>query len=129
MKVKYEFATETVDVEVEEIWGEMLMDMDRMEYNNDHKETRRHASLNELNLDDAYLSSDYNLEDEILRKEEINELVKALEILSPEQLHLVKSVYFEGKSMTDIARSEGVSKMAITYRMKVVIEKIKKVSF
>lgn len=27
MIVKYEFATETVDLEVEEIWGEMLMDM------------------------------------------------------------------------------------------------------
>jgi hypothetical protein len=82
MKVSYQFANESVEVEVEEAWGELLMDMDRKEYNNDHKETRRHASLDELNQDDALSSRrEDNREDEILRKEEMNELVKALEIL------------------------------------------------
>jgi len=127
MKVKYEFATESVDVEVDEIWGELLMDMDRREYNNDHKETRRHASLDELNLDDTLLPSKDNVEGEILRNEEMAELIGALEILTPEQLGLVKKVYFEGRTMASIAIEEGVSKAAITYRMKVINEKIKKI--
>ena len=29
MKVSYQFAIETVEVEVDEIWGEMLMDMEQ----------------------------------------------------------------------------------------------------
>lgn len=49
MKIKYEFANETVEIEVDEEWGNLLIDLDRQEYNNDHAETRRHCSLNALN--------------------------------------------------------------------------------
>ena len=45
MKIKYEFATETVEIEVDETWGTVLVDLDRQEYNNDQSETRRHCSL------------------------------------------------------------------------------------
>lgn len=46
MKIKYEFATETVEIEVSEDWGDVLVDLNRQEYNNNHKETRRHTTLN-----------------------------------------------------------------------------------
>ena len=42
MKIKYAFADETVEIEVSEEWGNILIDLDRQEYNNDHAETRRH---------------------------------------------------------------------------------------
>ena len=45
MKIQYKFATETVTIEVDERWGELLVDLNRQEYNNDHKETRRHSSI------------------------------------------------------------------------------------
>ena len=45
MKIKYQFATETVEIEVSDDWGNLVIDLDRQEYNNDHKETRRHLSL------------------------------------------------------------------------------------
>lgn len=45
MKIKYQFATETVEIEVSDDWGNLVIDLDRQEYNNDHKETRRHVSL------------------------------------------------------------------------------------
>lgn len=127
MKINYAFANESVEVEVEETWGELLMDMDRKEYNNEHKETRRHASLYELNLDDAYLLSDYNLENELLRKEEMKELVKALEILSPDQLHLVKSVYFEGKSVNTVAAEIGIDQSSVSHRLMRIRKKLEKV--
>ena len=44
MKIKYAFATETVEIEVEDTWATVLIDMDRQEYNNDQKESRRHCS-------------------------------------------------------------------------------------
>ena len=60
MKIKYEFATETVEIEVSEEWANILIDLDRQEYNN-HKETRRHCSLDAYNLDDSLLPSDADI--------------------------------------------------------------------
>ena len=45
MKIQYKFATDTVTIEVDDRWGELLVDLNRQEYNNDHKETRRHSSI------------------------------------------------------------------------------------
>lgn len=45
MKIKYEFATETIEVEVSEEMYALHMELDRVEYNNNHRETRRHVSL------------------------------------------------------------------------------------
>ncbi len=59
MKVSYQFVCETVEVEVEEVWGEMLMDMDRREYNNHQTETRRHVSLHEIDQEENCLPTDY----------------------------------------------------------------------
>ena len=43
---RYHFSDgETVSIEIPDDWGEILIDLDRQEYNNDHKETRRHYSL------------------------------------------------------------------------------------
>ena len=33
MKIKYAFADETVEIEVSEEWGNILIDLDRQEYN------------------------------------------------------------------------------------------------
>ena len=51
MKIKYQFATETVEIEVSDDWGNLVIDLDRQEYNNDHKETRRHYSLDALTFE------------------------------------------------------------------------------
>ena len=128
MKVKYEFATETVDLDVEEIWGELLMDMDRREYNNDHKETRRHAPLYEMDQDDDCIPAEDNVEDEILRKEEMAELVKAFEILTPEQLVLIKKVYLEGKSVNSVAAELGIAQSSVSHRLMRIRKKLEKVS-
>ena len=39
MKIRYQFATETVEVEVSEELGNIIVDLNRQEYNNHHKET------------------------------------------------------------------------------------------
>lgn len=45
MKIKYEFATETVEVDVSAEMYALHMELNRVEYNNNHRETRRHVSL------------------------------------------------------------------------------------
>lgn len=61
MKIKYEFANEAVEIEVEEKWATIVLDLDREEYNDNHRETRRHCSLDALNLDDTLLPSDVDV--------------------------------------------------------------------
>lgn len=39
----YEFATEAVELEITEEWMEILIEMDRLEYNSNQTETRRHV--------------------------------------------------------------------------------------
>jgi hypothetical protein len=37
MKIEYKFADETMEIEVSDEWGSILIDLDRQEYNNNHK--------------------------------------------------------------------------------------------
>ena len=62
MKIKYEFATETISVDVDDEWANILIDLDRVEYNNDHAETRRHCSLDEYDADGNLVASGVNIE-------------------------------------------------------------------
>lgn len=126
MKIKYEYANETVEIEVSDDWGYILVDLDRQEYNTNHKETRRHCSLEAYNLDDALIPSEANVEGEMLKNQDIEALYAAIEKLQPQQRDLVRRVYFDGEKLADIARAEGVSKAAITNRMSKIISSLKK---
>lgn len=126
MKIKYEYANETVEIEVSDDWGYILVDLDRQEYNTNHKETRRHCSLEAYNLDDALIPSEANVEGEMLKNQDIDALYAAIEKLQPQQRDLVRRVYFDGEKLADIARAEGVSKAAITNRMSKIISSLKK---
>ena len=116
MKITYEFVTgEISEVEVDERLGGMLLDLDRQQYNNDQKETRRHVSLDGMDT-----------EREAERREDIARLFSAMEILSPAQRELVEKVYFEERKITDIAREEGVTEAAIRNRLKKIYFRLKK---
>ena len=126
MKIKYEFATETVEIDVSEDWANILVDLDRQEYNINHRETRRHCSLEAYNLDDAMLPSDVDVAGDVLDSMDSEDLHKAIGLLQPQQRDLVIRVYFNDEKLADIAREEGVSKMAITNRMKKIFASLQK---
>lgn len=126
MKIKYEFANETVTIEVEDQWATVLVDLDREEYNDNHRETRRHCSLDALNLDDTYLPSDVDVEADVFRKADRTRLYEVIGELQPQQKDLVMRVHFGGEKLADIARAEGVSRMALTNRMKKIYAALEK---
>lgn len=112
MIIKYEFITgETVKVEVDENIGEVIVELDRSEYNNDKKETRRHCTLNVLGDDGEWLIdresdpctiknlSKYGVEDE--------RLDDAMDNLTEEEREAVFAVY--GSGYTRKAYSEIIS--------------------
>lgn len=127
MQYIYTFADEEITVEIDEKWFQILRGMDREEYNNNHTETRRHTSLTEItqsglddNAEDLLLAALFK---EKTMKERLRE---AILLLQPQQRELLKRVYQNHEKKSDIARQEGVSKMAITNRMKKIFARLKK---
>ena len=111
MKIKYQFATETIEVEVTDDWGNLVIDLDRLEYNNDHKETRRHVSYDALDFDgDAMAAEDPTL----TTYTEQDELRQAIQRLTPNQQYIIRAYYFEGHTFTEIAQALGVGVSSVT---------------
>ena len=127
MKIKYEFATETVEVEVSEKDANIIVDLDRQEYNINHKETRRHCSLDAFNLDDTLFPSDDDVETEVATKDEYRRLYAAIAPPPPRQQYLIQQVFIEGRKYTDIAREEGVDRTAISHATDRAIKNLKKI--
>ena len=126
MKIEYKFVTGTVEVEVPDEWGTVLVDLDRQEYNIDHKETRRHCSLEAYNLDDGLLPSDEDVVRDIIKAEEDGRLREALSCLDADQRELVEALYFKRVKAADFAEQKGVSPSAITQRKATTLKKLRR---
>ncbi|MGM9601093.1 MAG: sigma-70 family RNA polymerase sigma factor [Faecousia sp.] len=111
MKIKYQFATETVEIEVADDWGSLVIDLDREDYNNDHAETRRHVSYDALDFDGDALA----VEDPTLTAyTEQDALREAIKQLTPNQQYIIRAYYFEGRTFTEIAQTLGVGVSSVT---------------
>lgn len=127
MKIRYEFVNgEVSEIEVDEGLGELLVDFDRQQYNNDHKETRRHVSLDGMDYEGELFTSAEDTEGELMRREDTARLMEAMEALSPSQRELLLKVYFNGRSLVSIAAEEGVDKSSISHRLERIYKKLKK---
>jgi len=105
----------------------MLLDLDRLEYNTNQKETRRHTTLDNGHEDSGWPAvEDENIE--ALFADPPNEelLRKAISHLKPKQQELIKSIFFEEISVCNYALKEGVSQPAISQRLGTAIKKLKK---
>lgn len=127
MKIQYKFVNETISIDVPDDWGEILIDLDRQEYNNDHKETRRHYSLEGK----VYEGMDYAVEDPGLEAlfagpTDEEHLRAAIQKLDPDQQAMIRAIYFEGVSVNDYAARMGVTQSAISHRLQTVRKKLKK---
>ena len=111
---------------MDERLGGMLLDLDRQQYNNDQKETRRHFSLDGTDYEGEQFASAEDTEREAVRREDMARLYSAMEVLSPSQRELVEKVYFEERKITDIAREEGVSKQSVHERVQRALKKLEK---
>ena len=129
MKIEYKFLTgETVAIEVSDTFSEISIEIDRTIYNSDHRETRRHNSIDNLAENGLQLPDKRNnLEESVLRSEEHKILHQAISMLLPQQQKLVKQVFFEERSMADIAREEGVTGKAIQERVNKIKIRLKKI--
>lgn len=110
MKIKYQFATETVEIEVDDDWGCLVIDMDRMEYNNDHKETRRHVSLDAaLYEGEVFVDEGANLE----KYADSIDLQQAISTLTDHQRRIINGYYFHGLTYVELGRELGISEASV----------------
>lgn len=96
--------------------------------NAERKETRRHVSLEKC-MEHGWDMADGRADTESIaeRREQDALLSAAVSELLPQQRKLVKQVYYEGKTVTELAKEYGVSKAAVSIRLKKIYIKLKKV--
>lgn len=127
MKIKYEFLTgETVEIEVPENIEQVLIAVDKQTQNSNRRETRRHSSIEELQEKGVHLSDNRVNIPVIFEKQEMQEaLYHALNKLLPQQRELIKKVFYEGMSISEIARAEGVNESSIREQLNRTYKKLK----
>ena len=127
-KIKYEFADGTTsEIEITDELYALHLELVQQEKRNHWKETRRHISLNYLT------ENGIDFEDKAadslsayLRREDDERIHNAITKLLPEQQALIKKIFYEGKTITEIAKAENVGKSAIANRLTRIYIKIKK---
>ena len=125
MKIKYKFANETIEIDVAEKWGEIVVELNRLEYNVDHTETRRHTSLSSFTYEDRkYFDAGTDLLADLIDSEVVS---RAMANLTERQQYLIRKVYLEGWSYTDLAALEGVDESAIRHAVNRAKRRLKKV--
>ncbi|MCR4719732.1 MAG: RNA polymerase sigma factor [Firmicutes bacterium] len=127
MKIKYQFVNETTEIEVSDDWGAILIDLDKHEFNNNRKETRRHLPIDTLIFEgEKYGAEDDNLLS-INGRNEMEILIhEAIDSLTPDQKDLIQKIYFEDWSVIEYAEMLGVMPSAVSHRLIRARKKLKK---
>ena len=100
-------------------WLQLLLDLDRREYNNNQTETRRHCSLNAMDQDDNQIPTEKDLFGEFYEEETWREMCKVL----TERERLVGDLFFrQGYKQKELAKIFEVNEA----RMSQIIRKIRK---
>lgn len=83
-------------------------------------------SLDSMDFEGELFASAEDTEETAIFREDMGQLTRALDMLSPEQRELVLKVYFKGMRIVDIARKEGVGESAVRDRIRRIHKKMKK---
>ena len=127
--IKYKFADGTTnEVEVTEEIYLIHLELLQQEKRNHWKETRRHTSLyyfTDMGIDfeDKHTESPLDL---YIRTENIASIRKAVSKLTDKRRELIKLAYFQEMSFRAIAKEKGLSKSAISQRMKTIYKHLRK---
>ena len=128
VKIMYRFADGHVEeLKVEPEVADALKELDRQEYNNTQKETRRHTSLSAVEYEDErFAARNTDVLEKTLHRMDAEALRRALAMLTLAQQDLVRRVFFLGERPSDIAKAEGIDKSAITHRLERIYRQLKK---
>ena len=125
MKIKYKFANESIEIDVAEKWGDIVVELNRLEYNTNHAEIRRHTSLSSFAYEDRkHFADGTDLLADLIDSEVVS---RAMANLTERQQYLIRKIYLEGWKFTEIAAIEGVDESAIRHAVNRAKDRLKKV--
>ena len=127
MHIKLHQPTGIKEITVTEAKGKEIIELNRIEYNDNHRETRRHVSLEAYDPYGALVKDDADPLQEVINKEEMDQLHQSVSQLTPAQRKLLMKKFWDGMKQIDIAKDEGVSKMAITKGWQIIKRQLKKI--
>ncbi len=127
--INYKFVDGTTKtIEVEDKFYEEYEKLERETKRLDRKETRRHISINVFEEKGVEFEDEsVDLENSLINKENKNQVLEAIKKLGPKQQKLILDVFYKGKTLSEIAKFNKVSKSAITQRMQLILRKLKKI--
>ena len=141
MKIEYKSVTGTVEIEIADDWGNRILECDRLDYNTerkDHRTDHKYHAGQPISLEDAespeyaqikrkhgLIETDEMLT-EILIRDDHARLHEAVDKLPPDQRELVLALFFGGCKAVDYASYHGISKAAVSQRLKRALANLKK---
>lgn len=142
MKYTYRFANGDANgIEVDDDWGNRVLEFDRLDYNaerKDHRSDHKYHAGQPVSLEDAespeyaqikrkhgHIETDGMLT-EIMIRDDHARLHEAVGKLPPDQRELVQALFFRGCKAVDYAISHGISKAAVSQRLKRALANLKK---
>jgi len=130
MKITYEFVNEKIVIEIPKEWCAEIIELNKLKYNNNSKETRRHVTLFN-GIDDGERlatkeNADYILCNGIFYDLADERLRSAFNKLTEKQKGLIDCVYYKGMSYKEYAEHDGVTKSVVTLRHQAMLRKLKK---
>lgn len=126
MRIKLHQPTGIKEITVTEAEGKEIIELNRIEYNNNHRETRRHVSLEAYDPYGVLVKDNADPLQEAINKEEMEQLHHSINQLKPEQQKLVMKKFWNDIKQVDIAKDNRVTKMAITKRFQTIYRRLKK---
>ena len=141
MKIEYKSATGTIEIEVDDDWGNRVLEFDRLDYNTERKDYRsdhKYHAGQPITLEDtespeyAQIKRKHGLVEtdamlaEMLIRDDHARLHEAVGKLPPDQRELVQALFFGGCKAVDYAISHGISKAAVSQRLKRALANLKK---
>jgi len=127
VKIMYRFADGHVEeVEVEQEIVETLKELDRQEYNNNHRETRRHVTFDSSDEKTWLAVEDQQLSILLGGLSDDQRLYAAISTLNPKQQELVRDLFFRQYTQAEYASNHAVSQQAVSAQLNTIIKKLKK---
>ena len=127
MFIKYQDATgNLIEIEVSEVIGEVSIEIDKQMANSNRRETRWHNSISRMEEAGVQFADESIDVAELLLENEANrKLHAAMNKLLPQQKELIRQVFFEERSLVEIARETGVTVGAIWNRLQKIYKRLK----
>lgn len=129
--IKCEINGKVTEIEVEESFASAYLEIEteskRNEWKHEWRQRKRECSLERITEGGFQVAASDDVAEEVEEAEEHAALKAAIAQLLPEQQELIRRVYFQEQSHTQIAAELGVDRSAVSHRVARALAALKKI--